>query len=136
LATISSVAELPALHDTINKNVAAVPALSSGPVLAEHFWRAELVEEGPVEDSACLDVEYFKLSGRNTAMDDIALLKVQSAVVAVLGGGGDACDVSRAECCMGLVATSVRVGRWCRLLRVSLSGFENAGLFLSSAQQG
>ena len=51
-------------------------------------------------------------------MDDIALPKVQSAVIAVLGGGGDACDASRAKCCLGLVASSVRVGHRCRLLLV------------------
>lgn len=36
-------------------------------------------------------------------MDGIALLNVQSAVVAVLGGGADACGASRAKCCLGLV---------------------------------
>ena len=51
-------------------------------------------------------------------MDGIALLEIQSPVVAVLRGGGDVYDTSRAKCCVGLVATSVRVGRWCRLLLV------------------
>lgn len=50
--------------------------------------------EGVVAGGACLDVGYFKLSGRYTAMDGIALLEVQSAVVAVLGGGGDDCNAS------------------------------------------